>query len=87
MLDIPAVTVYCESMRFPVGVVIMPSVMETPTDVRQRIDGVTLPGPVEPAYVTLHVYRTVSDSAAVFPTTFTDDANVSKLLHASLFSY
>jgi len=74
-------------MRFPVGVVLMPSVMETPSDVRQRTDGVILPGPVEPAYVTLHVYRTVSDSAAVLPSTFTDDANVSKLLHASLFSY
>ena len=82
MLDVPAVTVYCESMPFPVGVVIMPSVMETPSDVRQRIDGVILPEPAEPAYVTLHVYRTVSDSAAVFPTTFTDDANDSKLLHA-----
>ena len=79
ILDVPAVTVYCESMRFPVGVVIIPPVMETPRDDRQRIDGMISP---EPACVTLHVYRTVSDSAAVFPTTFTDDANDSKLLHA-----
>jgi len=78
MLDIPAVTVYSESMRFPVRVVITTSVMETPPDDRQRIDGMIS---TEPAYVTLHVYCTVSDSAVVFPMTFTDDANDSECLH------
>jgi len=63
-------------MLFAERVGTIPPVIVTPPDV-QRIDGMISP---EPSNVRPHVYCIISNSAAVFPDTSTDDVNGAEII-------